>query len=67
MLLNSMTNSWFKQAYVQGFYSKYISFKKINMFERINISESIYEVVVEPSYKNYTRADANRAGHSRPI
>ena len=33
------------------------------MFERMEISESIYEGVVEPSYKKNTRSDANRAGH----
>ena len=31
----------------------------------MEISESIYEGVVEPSYKKPTQADANRAGHSR--
>ena len=35
------------------------------MFERMEISESIYEGVVENSYKKPIRADANRAGHSR--
>ena len=35
------------------------------MFERMEISESIYEGVEEPSYRNPTQADANRAGHSR--
>ena len=35
------------------------------MFERMEISESIYKGVVEPSYKKPTQADANRAGHSR--
>ena len=33
------------------------------MFERMEIAKSIYKVVVEPSYKNPTREDANRAGH----
>ena len=31
----------------------------------MEIAESIYEGVVEPSYKKHTRADANRAGHIR--
>ena len=35
------------------------------MFECMEISESIYEGVVEPSYKKLTRADSNRAGHCR--
>ena len=35
------------------------------MFERMEITVYIYEGVVEPFYKKPTRADANRAGHSR--
>ena len=35
------------------------------MFERMETSESMYEGVVEHSYKNSTRADANRADTSR--
>ena len=35
------------------------------MFEWMEIAESIYEGVVKLSYKKSTRADANRAGHSR--
>ena len=50
-ILNSMPNSWSKQAYVQGFDYKYISLKKyVNMFEQIDISGFIYEGVLEPSY-----------------
>ena len=30
----------------------------------MEIADSIYKVVVEPSYKKPTRADANRDGHS---
>ena len=66
ILLNSMTNSWSRKAYVQVFDCEYIAFKKAaNMFEHMEIAESIYEVVVGPSYKKYTRSDANFAGHSR--
>ena len=51
-LLNSMPNSWSKQAYVQGFYCGNISFKRaVNMFEHMEIAESFYEVVVTPSYE----------------
>ena len=47
-----MPNSWSKQACVQGFYCKPISFKKnVNMFERMEIAEIIYEGVVTPYYK----------------
>ena len=52
ILLNSMPNRWSKQAYVQGFDCETISFKKaVNMFERMEISKSIYEGVVTPSYQ----------------
>ena len=33
------------------------------MFERMNIAESIFEGVVEPSYKKHTREHASRARH----
>ena len=37
---------------MQGFYCKYISFKNsVDIFQRIEISESIYDGVVEPSYE----------------
>ena len=35
------------------------------MFEPMEIAESIYEGLVETSYKKTTQSDANRAGHSR--
>ena len=58
-----MTNIWSRQAYVQGFDCEFISFKiSVNMFERMEISESIYEGVVTPSYKKNTRAEYNRSG-----
>ena len=42
ILLNSMPNSWSKQAYVQGFDWKYITSKKsVNLFERMEIAEYI--------------------------
>ena len=47
ILLNSMSNSWSKHAYIQGFDCEYITFKRdVNMFECMEISESIYEGVV---------------------
>ena len=59
-----MRNSWSKQAYGKGFYCGSILFKKaVNMFEHMEIAESIYKGVVEPSYKKTTWADANRSGH----
>ena len=37
------------------------------MFECTETTESIYEGVVEPSYKKPTRSDANHKGHSRKM
>ena len=66
ILLNCLPNSCSNQVYVQGFYCKSITLKKSsNMFERMEITESIYKGVVEPSYKKPTRSDANCAGHSK--
>ena len=40
-----------RQAYVQDFDCESINLKKVvSMFERMEIAESIYEGVVEPSY-----------------
>ena len=51
ILIKIMPNIWSKQAYVQVFYCGYITLKKsVNMFECMEIVESIYECVVEPSY-----------------
>ena len=42
-----MPNIWSKKAYVQGLHYEYISFKTaVNMFEQIDIAESIYKGVV---------------------
>ena len=50
-----MPNSWSKQAYAQGFDCEYITLKRaVIMFESMEIYESIYEVVVEPSHKKTT-------------
>ena len=47
-----MPNSWSKWVYVQGFGCKYILFKKhVNMFECMEIAESICGGVVKTSYK----------------
>ena len=58
-----MPNSSSNKAYVQGFYCESITFQAaVNMFECMEMSESIYEGVVEPSYKKPTREDTNRSG-----
>ena len=44
-----MPNRWSKQVYIKGFDCEYITLKKaVNMFERMEISESIYKGVEEP-------------------
>ena len=59
-----MHNSWSKQSYVQGFDCEYISLKKyFNMFDQMEVAESIYEGVVELSYKKISRKDTNRSGN----
>ena len=46
-----MHNSWYKKACVQGFNCEYILFHKyVNMFEKMDNVESIYEGLVENSY-----------------
>ena len=52
-----MPNVWNKQAYVQGFDYKTVTFKEDkNTFEHMEIVEAIYEGVVGTSYyKNYSR------------
>ena len=50
ILLNSVPDSWSKQARVRGYYCKSITFKDTgNIFERMEIAESIFKGVVEPS------------------
>ena len=47
ILLNSVPNSWSKQAYVQGFDWKSITLKKsFKLFERMDIAESMFKSVV---------------------
>ena len=51
ILFKNMPNSCSKQAYVQGFDCETIYLlKAVNMFERMEIAEDIYEGVVTPSY-----------------
>ena len=47
ILLNSMPNSWSKQAYVQGFDCESITFKNdVKMFDRMESAQSIYKGVL---------------------
>ena len=49
-VLNSMPYRWSRQACEYGFDCEYITIKYLNMFERMEITESIYEGVIEPYY-----------------
>ena len=61
ILLNIISNICSNFFYVQGFDYDFFSFQRaVNMFERMEIAESIYECVVTPSYKKTTRVEANR-------
>ena len=47
IILYSMNNIWIKQAYLKGFFSKFPTKRQINIFERMDIAESIYEGLSE--------------------
>ena len=47
-----MPNGCISQVHVKGFYCESITLKYVNMFEHMEITEYIYEGVVETSYKN---------------
>ena len=56
ILLNIISNSWSNQACVQGFdYESIKSKSAVNMFERMETAEYIYEGVLEPSNEKPTR------------
>ena len=60
ILLNSIPDSWSNKVYVHIFDFEYTGFKRdVNMFECMEISESIYKGSVEHYYKNTTIADLN--------
>ena len=48
IILNSVPEIYSNKAYLQVFYYEFITFfKLVKIFERMGISESIYEVLVE--------------------
>ena len=53
-MMNSMPNVWNSQVYVQGFIVNILLKQSVNMFEIMEIVESICEGVVETSYKKPT-------------
>ena len=65
-LFNIMPNGWINQEYVHVFYCQSINFnKEVNIFEGIDILESIYEGILETSQGETSKADSTRAGHVR--
>ena len=68
ILLNNMPIGCTNQAYMQGFYYETTNLKKYaKTFEHLGISETIYKVVVEPSYLKTTRSYDNSAVHIRQM
>ena len=49
ILLNGMPNGQSNQSYMQGFCCETIPLKYVNMFERMEISETIYEGFLQTS------------------
>ena len=65
IVFNSIPNGCIDQAYVQVLYCESITLKAaVKIFERMEISEYIYEGVVEPSDKKPIRVDSNLSGNS---
>ena len=57
-----------EQAHMQGFDCESITFKSaVDMFERMEIAEFIYEGVLKPYYKIPNRSDSNRTDHIRKM
>ena len=69
IIFNNIPNLCIKQEYVQGSDFETNAFKKaVNMVEYMDISETIYEGVVETSYQNKTTITySNCAGFNRKI
>ena len=66
ILLNIISNGQIKQLYVQCFDFETITFKQyVNIFEHMQIAETIYDGVVELSYTKTTRYYDNCVFHSR--
>ena len=60
IIISRMHNVWSKQAYLKGFFSKFPTKRQINIFERMDIAESIYEGLSENFLKIADWPDPNR-------
>ena len=62
ILLQSLSNEWTKQAYLQGWDLEVIIYKDTcKMFERMEIAEKFYKC--GNTSKNTNRAETNRVSH----
>ena len=53
ILIHSMLNGWGEKYFLEGLDFEAVPFKEaIDMFERTEIAERIYEDLVKDSYKN---------------
>ena len=68
-LFHSRPNGLIRQAHVQGLDFESVTFQQyFNMFEHMEISESIYEGIVETSYlKKVIIEESNYASHCRKM
>ena len=67
-LSNSILNHWSKRSSGHDFDFEPAFLKQaVNIFESLEISENIYEGVLEPSYKKSTRKESNHSGHIRKV
>ena len=63
ILLHIIPNGWGKNDFLHGFDFKVFPFNKVaNIFEYVEIAESIYEGVVEHSTNFWTGPDAKHDG-----
>ena len=67
ILLSRIPNICIRQAYMQELDCETITLRAVNIFELMETSEYIYEVVLEPHYKKPAREYFNRTGHSRKM
>ena len=65
ILLNSMPNSWSKQAYVQVFTANILLLKRLLMCLNPQIFLILFQKVQQNLLTNTTRQDFNRDGHRR--
>ena len=68
LVRHNLLNCYEQASVCEGFLLWiYFLLKCINVFERIEMMEPIYEVVLEPSHKKPTMENVNLTGHTRKM